>query len=94
VTKLTGTINKKVLDRQRKSIERIRRRQEKKLSKRQRSLAELEDEVEKLLLKETLVLITQDFIDRMRSHYNLVMEEEQQEAHKKAQEEGLEVFSH
>ena len=76
VTKLTGTINKKVIERQRKSMERIRRRQEKKLSKRQRSLAELENEVERLLLKETLVLISQDFIDRMRSHYNLVMEEE------------------
>lgn len=45
-------------------------------------------------MKETLVLISQDFIDRMRTHYNLVMEEEQQEAQKKAQEEGAEVYSH
>jgi hypothetical protein len=57
VTKVTGTINQKVLDRQRKSMERIQRRKEKKLSKRQRSLAELENEVERLLLKETLVLV-------------------------------------
>lgn len=34
VTKLVGSINKKVQDRQRKSIERLRRRQEKKQTKR------------------------------------------------------------
>lgn len=77
VTKTTGTINKKVIDRQRKSMERIQRKKEKKLSKRQRSLAELENEVERLLLKETLVLVNQEFVDRMRTHYNLVFEEEQ-----------------
>ena len=58
--------------------------QEKKKSKRERSLAELEDEVERLLVKETLVLLSQDAIDRMRTHYNLVSEEEQQEAQRKA----------
>ena len=94
VTKCSGTINKKVLDRQRKSIERVRRRQDKKKNQRERSLAELENEVERLLLKETIVLITQEFVDRMRTHYNLVMEEEIQEQHKKQQEEGMEAFSH
>ena len=68
--------------------------QEKKKSKRERSLTELEDEVERLLVKETLVLLSQEAIDRMRTHYNLVSEEEQQEAQRKAQEEGGEVYSH
>ena len=57
-------------------------------------MAELENEVERLLLKETLVLVNQEFVDRMRTHYNLVFEEEQQEAHKKAQEAGDEIYSH
>lgn len=65
-----------MLERQRKQLERERLRQEKKNTHRNRSLNELENEVERLLLKETLVLVSQEFVDRMRTHYNVVLEEE------------------
>ena len=35
----------------------------------QRTLSELENEVERLLLKEALVLVSEEFIDRMREHF-------------------------
>jgi hypothetical protein len=58
ITKTTGSINKKVIERQRKLIERVKRRQGKKRANKQRTLTDLEDEVERLLLKETLVLVS------------------------------------
>ena len=58
ITKTTGSINKKVIERGRKSVERAKRRLNKKNAKKQRNLGELENEVERLLLKETLVLIS------------------------------------
>lgn len=42
-------------------------------------------------MKEALVLLTQDFVDRMRTHFNVVLEEELQERlHHKGAEEQLE----
>lgn len=58
ITKTTGSINKKVIDRERKSMERMQRRQVKKKMRKQRTLTDLEDEVERLLLKEAFVLLT------------------------------------
>jgi arginine utilization protein RocB len=87
ITKTTGSINKKVIDRERKSIERASRKLLKKKGKKQRNLTELEDEVERLLMKEALVMVTQDFVDRMRTHFNVVYEEEQNEKHHQNNEE-------
>ena len=81
ITKTTGSINKKVIDRERKSIERASRKLLKKKANKQRNLTELEEEVERLLMKEALVMVTQDFVDRMRTHFNVVYEEEQNEKH-------------
>ena len=55
----------------------------------------MEDEVERLLMKEALVMISQDFVDRMRTHFNVVFEEEQNERnhHKANEEEEQEVLS-
>ena len=89
VTKTTGSINAKVLERQRKLIERERLRAEKKKMHMNRSLVDLENEVEMLLLKETLVILSQEFIDRMRTHYNVVLEEEMQELARNGNEEGM-----
>lgn len=58
ITKTTGSINKKVIDRERKSVERMARRQQKKKGRKQRNLTELEDEVERLLMKEALVMVS------------------------------------
>jgi arginine utilization protein RocB len=87
ITKTTGSINKKVIDRERKSIERASRKLLKKKGKKQRNLTELEEEVERLLMKEALVMVTQDFVDRMRTHFNVVYEEEQNEKHHQNNEE-------
>jgi hypothetical protein len=38
-------------------------------------------------MKEALVMITQDFVDRMRTHFNVVYEEEQNEKHHQNNEE-------
>jgi hypothetical protein len=39
---------------------------------------ELEDEVERLLVKETLVLLSDDFVQRLRAHFNGLLEEERE----------------
>ena len=46
-------------------------------------------------MKEALVMISQDFVDRMRTHFNVVFEEEQNERnhHKANEEEEQEVLS-
>jgi hypothetical protein len=58
ITKTTGSINKKVIDRERKSVERAARKMLKKRGNKQRDLTQLEDEVERLLMKEALVMIS------------------------------------
>jgi hypothetical protein len=58
ITKTTGSINKKVIDRERKSVERAARKLLKKRGNTQRDLTQLEDEVERLLMKEALVMIS------------------------------------
>ena len=58
ITKTTGSINKKVIDRERKTVERAARKLLKKRGNKQRDLTQLEDEVERLLMKEALVMIS------------------------------------
>ena len=79
VTKTTGSINKKVQQKMKKSLEREKRARLNKLKNKPKTLTELEDEVERLLMKEALVLIDQEFVDRMKEIYDLCLDEEREE---------------
>jgi hypothetical protein len=79
VTKTTGSINKKVQQKMKKSLEREKRTRLNKLKNKPKTLTELEDEVERLLMKEALVLIDQEFVDRMKEIYDLCLDEEREE---------------
>lgn len=77
ISKPVGSINKKAVAREKRSAEKFSKKLQKSRRPKQRSLEELEDEVERLLVKEALVLLSQDFIDRMREHFhNMIAEEE------------------
>jgi hypothetical protein len=41
-------------------------------------LQELEDEVERLLMKEALVLLTQEFVDRLHNHFSQLLNEQEE----------------
>ncbi len=79
MTKTTGSINKKVQQKMKKSLEREKRTRLNKLKNKPKTLTELEDEVERLLMKEALVLIDQEFVDRMKEIYDLCLDEEREE---------------
>lgn len=80
ISKPVGSINKKAVAREKRSAEKFNKKLQKSRRPKQRSLEELEDEVERLLVKEALVLLSQNFIDRMREHFhNMIAEDEQGE---------------
>jgi hypothetical protein len=96
VTKTVGSINKKANAREKRSAEKFQRKLSKVTKPKQRTLNELENEVERLLLKEALILVSEEFVDRMRDHFGniheLEAEEEEEGASTKSEKIDLSNF--
>lgn len=74
ITKLEGSLNVKVQQRQQEEEKKRRLKQEQK-KKNGQSLHQMENNVEKLLYEEALVVLGQEVLEKIRAIYQQVLEE-------------------
>ena len=70
ITKLEGSLNAKVVEKQRQEETKRKKLKQQLKEEKAKSLLHLEANVEKLLMEEALVVLTQEFIDRLREVFS------------------------